>query len=190
MDLLIKLEHIGRIFTPLERCRGVEQMVEHHPEGDVFAHSLQVLRIAFRESQDPELILAAMLHDVGKAVDSHGHEDYALKILGDNITEKTSWLIKNHMRFWYFVLGEMKKLSKVRELAEHKWLGDLTALARWDKCGRKAGAKVVYDRVDIVNRLNSLIVGQTSGVYIERKDNVENAQTLLENPFKIHPESA
>lgn len=154
---LIKLEYIHSIFQPLENCRGVKQMEVHHPEGDVFSHSVQVLRLAFRESKDPELILAAMLHDIGKQVDSKGHEDYALEILGDSITEKTAWLIKNHMRFWYFVLGEMKKLSKVSELASHQWLPELTLLARWDKAGRRPGARIEYSRVYIVDRINELI---------------------------------
>ena len=54
-------------FWVLEQNEGVMQHLLYHPEGDVFIHSLQALYIAFRETNDTNLILAAMLHDVGKA---------------------------------------------------------------------------------------------------------------------------
>ena len=153
---LTKHEDIHKLFGPFENLRGVEQMESHHPEGDAFEHSCQVLRLAFRESNDPELILAAMVHDVGKIVDTKGHEDYALQILGDSITEKQKWLVKQHMRIRTFLSGEMWKLSSVTELANHKWLPDLVLLSRWDNRGRKPNKKNVYDRVETVDRLNEL----------------------------------
>jgi poly(A) polymerase len=43
---------------------GVEQPVEHHPEGDVLRHTL--LLFDHLEGASPELALGALLHDVGK----------------------------------------------------------------------------------------------------------------------------
>ena len=145
------------LFGLLEQCRGVEQMDVHHPEGDVFAHSLQVLRCAFRESNDTDLILAAMLHDVGKAEESKGHEKLAVEWLRGHVSVKTLWLIEHHMRIWYLILGEMKRRKKVRDLIEHPWLPELILLARWDKMGRSPGAQVGYDRAEIVDRLNRCV---------------------------------
>ena len=71
------------LFDALESCRNVAQMEKHHPEGDVFTHSVQALEIAMRESDDLDLIFAAMLHDVGKKIDTKGHEQYALEMLKD-----------------------------------------------------------------------------------------------------------
>ena len=150
-------EIMSPLFSILEKCKGVEQMEIHHPEGDVFKHSLQVLWWAFKESIDTDLILAAMLHDVGKAIISKGHEKECIPILEPFLSAKSLWLIENHMRIWTFVKGEMKKLSKVQKLASHPWLPELVYLARWDQLGRNARKKVTYDRQDIIDRLNKCV---------------------------------
>lgn len=144
-------------FQALERCRGVPQMDKHHPKGDVFNHSLQVLRWAFRESNDTDLILAAMLHDVGKAIEGKGHEEKAVKLLEDFLSAKTRWLIEQHMRIWYLILGDMRRQSKVKDLVWHPFLPDLILLARWDKMGRNPKQKVYYDKDKIIERLNRAV---------------------------------
>lgn len=148
---------MGPLFDILEKTKGVEQKEIHHPEGDVFTHSLQVLSLAFRETKDTDLILAAMLHDIGKAFDDKGHDKIAIEVLDPLVSTKTLWLIENHMRFWYFILGEMRKLSKVQELANHGWLPELALLARWDKMGRNPNRKIKYDRDKIIERLNKCV---------------------------------
>jgi len=145
-------------FQALERCRGIPQIDEYHPEGDIFDHSLQVLRWAFRESIDTDLILAAMLHDVGKTMMFKGHAKEGAEMLNDYLSAKTKWLIEQHMRIWHLLLGEMRRLGKVRELVEHLWLPDLILLARWDKMGRDPKRKVHYDKKKIIERLNECVM--------------------------------
>ena len=150
-------EFMHPLFMSLEQCIGVKQMESYHPEGDVFNHSLQVLYCAFRETIDTDLLLAAMLHDVGKIENSLGHEKIAVGMLKPYVSVKTEWLIENHMRIWYYLLGDMKKLSKVRELACHPWLPELIQLARFDKLGRNPNRKIKYNRNDIMDRFNSCV---------------------------------
>ncbi len=150
-------EILNPLFDILERCRGLEQMEIHHPEGDVFIHSLQVLQHAMRESTDIDVILAAMLHDIGKIEDTKCHDKKAIEMLKSHyLSGKTLWLIENHMRFWYYILGDMKKLNKVRELAEHPWMPDLLQVARWDKMGRRPNYIPNYDRTELINRINKI----------------------------------
>ena len=145
------------LFWILEQTKGVIQMDIHHPEGDVFIHSVQTLHCAFRETYDTDLILAAMLHDVGKIGESKGHEQIAVEMLDCHCSPKTLWLIENHMRVWYFILGEMHKLSKVKEMAGHPWLPELIHLARLDKISRNPRRKIVYDRENVIDRLNNCV---------------------------------
>lgn len=144
------------LFRLLEGCRGIKQHPVWHPEGDVFSHQLQVLQHAFRESEDIDLIVAAMLHDVGKQIEKLGHEKYSVQMLEGHVSGKTLWLVGNHMRYWGYATGEMKKLSKVKEMASHKWLPDLIQVCRWDRMGRIAGATPEYHRASIIEKLRQI----------------------------------
>ena len=56
------MKNLEVLLDMLEKCESVEQNLNHHPEGNVLNHSLQVFKHAIRESNDFELILAALLH--------------------------------------------------------------------------------------------------------------------------------
>ena len=143
------------LFQRLEKTDGISQNPEFHPEIDVFNHSLQVLKKAFKESVDTDLILAAMLHDVGKADRSKGHDHIAVEMLTGLASVKTLWLIEQHMRIWYLIKGEMKRHKKVQDLVSHPWLPELVLLARWDKMGRNPNMKnIEYDKQSIMDKLN------------------------------------
>lgn len=141
-------------FDALEALKGVKDSKKFHPEKSVFNHSLQVLALAFRESNDIDLILAAMLHDIGKAENTLGHEQIAVDWLQGLVSAKTIWLIQNHLRIWTYLSGEMRKLSKCQELVSNKWLPELIQLARWDKKGRVPNKEMKYDRKKIIEKLN------------------------------------
>ena len=57
-------------FDMLRKLAGTEQSPKHHPEGDVWAHTMQVTDHAAREkvrSKDARVLMwAALLHDIGK----------------------------------------------------------------------------------------------------------------------------
>ena len=84
------------LLLPLE---GVKQPRKYHPEGDALYHSLQVFDLAQDElPYDEEFLLAALLHDVGKAIDPGDHVRSALEALAEFCTERTLWLIEHHMQ--------------------------------------------------------------------------------------------
>jgi len=76
------------IFPEIDRLFGVPQPAKHHPEIDTGIHSLLCLEQASILSSKPEIRLAALLHDLGKAETDknkwpshHGHEKLGLPVL-------------------------------------------------------------------------------------------------------------
>lgn len=147
-------ETLNKIFELLERCRGVEQMDKYHPEGDVLTHLIQTFRCATRETDDVDLALAALVHDVGKCERSKGHESIGCDLLEGYVSIKVLFLVKNHMRIRKYIDGEMHKFSKCLWLANHPWLPELIQLSRWDCKGRNPNRKIKFDINDIIERLN------------------------------------
>jgi len=168
-------EIMGPLFTILEKTRGVEQRADYHPEGDVFNHSLQTMYCAFNETIDTDVILAAMMHDVGKAIEKNGHAQIAYELLQPFLSAKSLWLIKHHMRIRLFLDGHMKKQSKREYLMENAWFTDLILLSRFDLMGRNPNKNMELDRDRITDRLNKY-------VDIKFKENKLRAET--EDKFK------
>jgi len=97
-----------------------------------------------------------MLHDVGKIGGSIKHAHKSVVLLSCHCSEKTLWLIENHLKFWDWVTGEMKKHQKVLDLYNHKWFHELALLGRWDKLGRNPNKKTSYDQRKIIKRFEEL----------------------------------
>lgn len=139
-DHLDRFELYRTLLFPLEI---VKQDPRWHPEGDALYHSLQVFELARHERPwDEEFLLAALLHDVGKAIDRSDHTAAGLAALEGTITERTSWLIEHHMLALAYkdrMLGKDER--EVLEQSEH--FEDLMALRDCDDRGREVGIETV-----------------------------------------------
>jgi len=102
------------------------------------------------------IVLAALLHDVGKIIISRGHEKHSAILIEPFVPHLTTFLVGNHMRFWNYQNGEMKRLSKVKHLHNFH-LPYLSLVARWDKMGRVKNKNIVYNRDKIIQQLVSLL---------------------------------
>lgn len=127
------------LLVPLE---AVHQSPKYHPEGDALFHSLQVFSLG-RDAMpyDEEFLLAALLHDVGKAIDPDDHVAAGLEALDGFISDRTAWLIGHHMeahKIRDHSLGARRK----RRLSQHAWYDDLCLLGQCDREGRVPGAEV------------------------------------------------
>ncbi len=125
--------------APLE---AIKQNPKYHPEGDALYHSLQVFHLA-REARpyDEEFLLAALLHDVGKAIDLQNHAAAAVEALRGSITDRTLWLIEHHGDL---LPARERSLSarQRRELDTSEFLDDLKLLRELDDAGRVPGVAV------------------------------------------------
>lgn len=128
--------------TLLQPLGCVRQNKKSHPEGDVLYHSLQVFELVCAQfPYDEELLLAALLHDVGRGIDPLNHIEAALNALSGLISERTAWLIENHMLARGIVDGSIGVRAR-RRLAQSEHFEELEALARADLDGRQPGARV------------------------------------------------
>ncbi|WP_422929450.1 HD domain-containing protein [Singulisphaera sp. PoT] len=138
-DHIDRFEVYRLLLLPLE---GVKQSPKYHPEGDALYHSLQVFELAREErAYDEEFLLAALLHDVGKAIDPSDHVLAGLQALEGTITERTETLIAFHMDAHAYRQGTLGGRKRMR-LQESEHFEDLMLLRQCDVGGRQPGAIV------------------------------------------------
>lgn len=127
------------LLPPLEEVR---QDPRFHPEGDALFHSLQAFELAReRFPFDAEMITAALLHDVGKAIDASDHVEAGLEALEGTLSEREAFLIEHHMDALAYRDGTLsgKRRAKLRE---SEFFEDLMALREIDEAARVPGAAV------------------------------------------------
>jgi predicted nucleotidyltransferase len=150
-DHVDRFELYRALLLPLEE---VKQDPRRHPEGDALYHSLQVFDLAVEERPwDEEFLLAALLHDVGKAIDRADHVGAGLEALEGAITERTTFLVGGHMQaLAYKDKGLDREERLALERSEH--FEDLLLL-RVDDRGRQVGVEVrtVDEALDYVRAL-------------------------------------
>jgi poly(A) polymerase len=156
------------LFPDVARLRGVHQSPKWHPEGDAFIHTMEVVKNVIRDwDASPNLILAALFHDVGKAYDtvfqdgdwhSPGHENTStaicrawmekLKFSNEDI-DKVCWLVKNHMKLHF---SGMKKASLKRLTFE----GNIDELLVLTHADCMAGAKDFTEYNDYKEKIDRI----------------------------------
>ena len=162
LQLLLDLGLLERVLPEVAAMRGVRQAPEHHPEGDVWTHTLLMLdeAMAARPDRllDPSLAWGILLHDVGKPptyeeadrirfnnhdkvgadmVETIGHRLRLPHALIDRIAALTS----QHMRFRH--VRDMRHSKLVRFLREPHF-DELLELHRVD-CLASHGKLELYE---------------------------------------------
>jgi len=138
-DHVDRFELYRLLLRPLE---GVKQDPRYHPEGDALYHSLQVFELAREErGYDEEFLLAALLHDVGKAIDPSDHVGAGLQALEGTITPRTETLIALHMDALAYRRGTLGARARTR-LRQSEEFDDVMLLRDLDTRGRTPGAIV------------------------------------------------
>jgi|TARA_B110001450_G_C17511395_1_gene436564 predicted HD phosphohydrolase len=99
-------------------------------------HSLQTATRAFNDKASEEMIVAALLHDIGDELAPLNHAEYAATVLKPYVSKKTHWIIKKHGEFQMYYYGH--HLGKDRNLRDtykdHKYYKDtLNFCEKWDQ---------------------------------------------------------
>ena len=91
-----------------------------------YQHSLQSATRAYRDDADEELIVAALLHDMGDTLAMENHAEMAASILRPYVSEKTAWIVKHHgifqgFYFWHHIGEDRNARDKYKD---HPWYDD------------------------------------------------------------------
>ncbi len=148
-------------FSLLADLEQTGQSPIHHPEGNVWIHTLLVVDEAAARRQysaDPRAFMwAALLHDIGKPratkvrggrITAYGHDSIgaglARNFLGALTAEKpfierVAGLVKYHMQILYVVRG--LSFQDIPGMRKNSDIGDVALLGYCDRLGRKGTDK-------------------------------------------------
>lgn len=126
----------SELLSLIESLSGVQQSPTFHPEGDAMFHTLQVFERALEDTRDPRLLAAALLHDVGKAIDGPTHDVEGASLLEGLVRADVVWLVEHHLD----LLREPGRAR--RRFAGDERLALLQRLRRYDLAGRDPAARV------------------------------------------------
>ena len=65
-------------------------------------HSLQSATRAYKNRESEEMVVAALLHDIGDELAPMNHSEYAAAILKPYVSERTHWIVEKHGEFQMF----------------------------------------------------------------------------------------
>ena len=77
---------------------GLNSTLEGYKIGRL-EHSLQAATRALNDKANDEMIVAALLHDIGDELAPLNHSEYAAAVLKPYVSEKTHWLVEKHGEF-------------------------------------------------------------------------------------------
>ena len=86
-------------------------------------HSLQSATKAMKAGEDEEIIVAALLHDIGDELAPMNHSEYAAAILKPYVSEKTHWIVEKHGEFqlYYYAHHLGGDRNKREKYKDHKY---------------------------------------------------------------------
>jgi poly(A) polymerase len=133
------------VLPEIDAMKGVQQSPDHHPEGDVFTHTLLTLDHLTRPTET--LAYGCLLHDVGKPdcirregerVTFYGHSEKGAEMAeevlkrlkrGRAVWEWVGYLVRNHLRH---TQAPKMRLSTLKRFLREEGIEELLELARID----------------------------------------------------------
>lgn len=103
---------------------------------DRLEHSLQCATRAFRDGAGEEMVVAALLHDIGDLIAPYNHSELAAAVLRPYVSERTHWIVLHHGLFQsYYYAHHMGGDRNARDAyRDHPWYQDTVDFChRWDQ---------------------------------------------------------
>ena len=98
-------------------------------------HSLQSATRALQDKAEDEMIVAALLHDIGDELAFHNHAEFAATVLKPYVSEKTHWIVEKHGNFQLYYYAHHLGYDDEREKYKgHKYYKDtIDFCENWDQ---------------------------------------------------------
>jgi poly(A) polymerase len=147
-ELLAETGLLGVVLPEIEAQQGVAQSPDHHPEGDVFTHTLLCLDKLEKGCHGEALALSVLLHDVAKPACAlwrpdgrrtfYGHCERGAVMAGETVSrlrrsretaERVAWLVENHLRH---VQAASMRVATLKRFLAQPLIDDLLELVRID----------------------------------------------------------
>ena len=89
-------------------------------------HSLQSATRAYKNGESEEMVVAALLHDIGDELAPMNHSEYAASILKPYVSEKTHWIIEKHgvFQMYYYAHHLGGDRNKRDQYKNHRYYQD------------------------------------------------------------------
>ena len=100
-------------------------------------HSLQTATRALRDGADDELIVAALIHDIGDDLAPYNHQAIAAGILRPYVRPEITWIVEQHGLFqnYYYVHHHGGDRNARDRYIDHPWYQACKDFcANWDQC--------------------------------------------------------
>jgi poly(A) polymerase len=144
-ELLDEAGLLKVLLPEIEAMKGVEQSPEHHPEGDVFIHTM--LTLSYLDSPTETLAYGCLLHDVGKPacirredgrLTFYGHMERGAEMAEEILRrlkrtratrERVAYLVRNHLRH---LQAPNMRVSTLKRFLGEEGIDELLELTRID----------------------------------------------------------
>ena len=103
---------------------------------DRLEHSLQSATRAYRDGADEEMVVAALLHDIGDLLSPYNHSEMAAAVLRPYVSEKTHWIVRHHGLFqsYYYAHHTGGDRNARDAYRDHPWYQDTVDFChKWDQ---------------------------------------------------------
>ena len=103
---------------------------------DRLEHSLQCASRAYRDGADEELVVAALLHDIGDLLSPFNHSELAAAVLRPYVSERTHWIVLHHGLFQDYYYAQHTGGDRYARDAyrDHPWYHDTIEFCHcWDQ---------------------------------------------------------
>jgi predicted HD phosphohydrolase len=119
----------------LAALRKLDHSLEGYPVSRL-DHSLQVATRALEDRADDELVVAALIHDIGDELAPYNHAEFAAAILRPYVRPEVTWIVEQHGLFqtYYYVHHTGGDRYARERLKGHQWYDACAAFCeRWDQ---------------------------------------------------------